>query len=303
MKQWQFDQKKRPDIRHLEEIRVQLYCVSHWVDTIHFHITYSTFNEGIAATAAEMPCEMPALPTGRPFLSPSRFCTWLQGTPACSKTAGHHRDQGRRMGLEGSPRSAQLWTNSLPSQGRGHGCSPLPPPSWWPQSLRLWAQEGSAKLIYSDPQPGKAPKPLLFSSLQEALHRGVATGHQSTTNKVHSVFSSYTTIPLPPLFLHLGMIHYLSSPRALGEGSHCRIFLVVVRYYFVCMFSKASGQRVRQARASAQPHCCELPSAQVAHCLGTLMKFLGFRLIAQNAPEIARSGEKVQCRRWQTAKS
>lgn len=91
--------------RHLEEIRVQLYRVtvfSHCVDTIHSHITHPTFNEGIAATAAEMPCEIPALTTGRPFLSPIRFCTWLQGTPACSKNAGPHRDQGRRMGLEGS---------------------------------------------------------------------------------------------------------------------------------------------------------------------------------------------------------
>lgn len=101
---------------------------------------------------------------------------------------------------------------------------------------------------------------------------------------------------LPPFFLHSGRTHYLISPHALGEENHCGIFLVVVgRYYFVCMFSKASGHR--QAHASVQQHCWELPSAQVAHCLGTLMKYSGFHLIAQNAPEIARSGGKVQCRR------
>lgn len=66
------------------------------------------------------------------------------------------------------------------------------------------------QFTYADPQLSKAPKPLPLSSLQEALYGGVPTGYkeQSTTTEVHNVFSSYTIIPPPPLFLHSGKIHY-----------------------------------------------------------------------------------------------
>lgn len=102
--------EKRPDVRHLEEIRVQLYCVtvfSHYIDTIHFDITCCTFNENTAVD----PCEMPVLlqeDTSHPHPG---FALNLKAPPACSKTAGAHRDQGRgRTGLErslGPPRSGQ----------------------------------------------------------------------------------------------------------------------------------------------------------------------------------------------------
>lgn len=154
------------------------------------------------------------------------------------------------------------------------------------------------RFAYTEPQPGKTPKPLPLSSLQEVLHRDVPTGHKDQSPPTRHTVPSAPTPPFPHLlFLHSGKTHYLFPPHTLGERNHSRILLVVVRYYFVCMFSKASGHRVRQARASVQQCCCELPSAQVAHCLGTMMKYSGFSLIAQNAPEIARSGGKVQCRR------
>lgn len=144
---------------------------------------------------------------------------------------GPHRDQGRgRIGLEGSPRSTQLWIKSLPSQ-----CLLL-------------------------------------------LH------HLSPTSS-------------PPTFRQDSLFIF---PTRSGKREPLWDFLcvcVVARCYSVCMFSKASGHRVRQARASVQQPCCELPSARVAHCPGTLTKYSGFHLIAQNAPEIARSGGKVQCRR------
>ena len=57
---------------------------------------------------------------------------------------------------------------------------------------------------------------------------------------------------------------------------------------------------MRQACASVQRYRCELPSAQVARCLGTLMKYWSFRLTVQNALEIAGSGRKVRSRRRHT---
>lgn len=90
--------------------------------------------------------------------------------------------------------------------------------------------------------------------------------------------------------------------RTMGLGSGL-VFLVLVGYFFVCIFYKAKGQRSRQAMqvcSNATPSSC-LPKWRVAW--GHWWNTQGFHLAAQNALEITRSGGKVWCRRRHTTDS
>lgn len=157
-------------MRHLEEIRVQLYCVtvfSHCVDTIYFQITHCTFNESIAVDQ----CEILHFPQeDRSYPHPG-FCTWTQGTPACSKTARPHRDQGRgTTGLEaslGRPSSEQT-PCLLKAEGMGALLCVLPAGGHSHSGHEAISTRGKCKtqFTYADPQLSKAPKPLPLSSLQ-----------------------------------------------------------------------------------------------------------------------------------------